>query len=73
MTRHYQKKVKLGVAGRRIKWSPVWALLKKHGTGSAKYHHVSEMTKKKRHWRKDRFGSGKLKIKPRRMNKNHLG
>ena len=73
MTRHYQKKIKLGVAGRRIKWAPVWALLKKYGTGSAKYHHVSEITKHKRHWRKDRFGSAKLRLKPRKIRKSHLG
>ena len=68
MTKHYQKKVKLAVHGRRTKWAPVWAVIRKYGIGSAKYHHVSEITKQKRHWRRV-----KLKIKPRRMKKKHLG
>ena len=68
MTRHYQKKIKLAVHGRRTKWAPVWAVIRKFGQGSAKYHHVSEITKHKRHWRRT-----KLKIKPRRMKKKHLG
>lgn len=68
MTTHYQKKVKLGVKGRRTKWAPVWAVLRKFGTGSARYHHVSEITGQRRHWRRT-----KLKIKPRKMKKKHLG
>ena len=68
MTRHYQKKIKLGVHGRRTKWAPVWALVRKHGQSGARFHHVSEITKKKRSWR-----STKLKIKPRRMRKNWVG
>jgi hypothetical protein len=31
--RAYMKKVKLAVHGRRTKWAPVWAVLKKHGKG----------------------------------------
>jgi ribosomal protein L39E len=68
MTRHYPKKIKLGKANRRTKWAPVWALIKKFGQGSAKYHHVSEITKQRRNWRRT-----KLKIKPRKMKKKHLG
>jgi ribosomal protein L39E len=68
MTKHYQKKVKLGVAGRQTKWAPIWVLLRKFGRGSARFHHVSEMTKVKRHWKKT-----KLKIKPRKTGKKHLG
>jgi ribosomal protein L39E len=66
MTRHYPKKVKLAVHGRRTKWAPVWAVLKRFGQGKKK--HPSEMTKQRRNWRRT-----KLKIKPRRMNKRHLG
>jgi ribosomal protein L39E len=68
MTRNYQKKVKLGVHGRRTKWAPIWTLLKKHGQGSARFHHVSEITKQRRSWRRT-----KLKIKPRKAKKTHLG
>jgi len=66
MTRHYPKKVKLGVHNRRTKWAPVWAVIKKFGKGKRK--HPSEMTKIRRHWRRT-----KLKIKPRIMHKKHLG
>lgn len=62
----YQKKVKLSVEGRRTKWAPVWAVLRKFGQG--KKVHMSRITKQKRHWRRT-----KLKIKPRRMKKQHLG
>ena len=68
MTKHYQKKIKLGAYERRTKWAPVWALLKKFGTGGARFHHVSEITKNRRHWRRT-----KLKIKPRKTRKRHLG
>ena len=68
MTRHYQKKIKLGVHGRRTKWAPVWAVLKKYGMGKARRVHPSQITKVRRHWRRT-----KLKIKPRRMKKKHLG
>ncbi|MCH7568527.1 MAG: hypothetical protein IIA87_03825 [Nanoarchaeota archaeon] len=66
MTKHYQKKIKLGMHGRRTKWAPVWAVVKKFGQGKRK--HPSEMTKLRRSWRRT-----KLKIKPRKMKKKHLG
>ena len=66
MTRHYPKKIKLGVANRRTKWAPFWAVVKKFGLGKRK--HPSEMTSHRRHWRRT-----KLKIKPRRQKKQHLG
>lgn len=66
MTRHFQKKIKLGVEGRRTKWAPLWAVLRKYGKG--KKVHPSEITKEKRSWRRT-----KLKIKPRKMKKKHLG
>ncbi len=66
MTTHFQKKIKLGVYERQTKWAPVWAVVKKFGKGRRK--HPSEMTKERRHWRRT-----KLKIKPRRMRKKHLG
>lgn len=66
MTKHYQKKIKLGVANRRTKWAPFWAVIRKFGVG--KRIHPSEMTKQRRNWRRT-----KLKIKPRRMAKQHLG
>jgi len=62
----YQKKIKLGVHGRRTKWAPIWAVLRKFGKG--KRVHPSEITKKRRHWRQT-----KLKIKPRKTRKTHLG
>ena len=62
----YQKKIKLGVAQRRTKWAPFWAVLRKHGKG--KRVHPSQITKHRRHWRRT-----KLKIKPRRIPKSHLG
>jgi len=66
MTRHYQKKIKLGVQTRRTKWAPFWAVLRKFGLG--KRIHPSQITKHRRSWRKT-----KLKIKPRRTPKKHLG
>ena len=66
MTRHYPKKIKLGVAERRTKWAPFWAVVKKFGIGKRK--HPSEMTAHRRQWRRT-----KLKIKPRRTPKRHLG
>lgn len=65
MTKHYQKQVKLAVHGRRTKWAPVWAVIKRYGK---KRKHPSEMTKVRRHWRRT-----KLKIKPRKLKKKHLG
>ena len=66
MTRHYPKKVKLAKATRRTKWAPFWAVLKKYGMG--KRVHPSQITKQRRHWRRT-----KLKIKPRKVRKTHLG
>jgi ribosomal protein L39E len=60
------KKVKLAVAGRRTKWAPIWAVMRRFGQG--KRIHPSQMTKQRRHWRRT-----KLKIKPRRMHKQQLG
>lgn len=66
MTHHYPKKIKLGVQTRRTKWAPFWAVLRKFGAG--KRVHPSEITKQRRHWRRT-----KLKIKPRKIRKAHLG
>lgn len=66
MTRHYPKKVKLAVQTRKAKWAPFWAVIKKYGMG--KRIHPSRITKHRRHWRRT-----KLKIKPRRQKKQHLG
>jgi ribosomal protein L39E len=66
MTRHFQKKIKLGVEERRTKWAPFWAVLRKFGMG--KKIHPSQITKHRRHWRRT-----KLKIKPRRIKKSHFG
>jgi ribosomal protein L39E len=62
----YQKKIKLAVHGRRTKWAPFWAVLKKYGMG--KRVHPSRMTSVRRSWRRN-----KLKIKPRKVRKRHLG
>ncbi|MBM3233555.1 hypothetical protein FJZ19_00500 [Candidatus Pacearchaeota archaeon] len=66
MTKHYQKKVKLGTHGKRMKWAPVWTVIKKYGQG--KRIHPSRMTRVKRSWRQT-----KLKIKPRRVHKRFIG
>jgi len=66
MTKHQQKKIKLSVFNKRTKWAPVWAVIRRFGAG--KKIHPSSMTKHRRHWRRT-----KLKIKPRRMKKQHLG
>jgi ribosomal protein L39E len=63
---HYQKKVKLSVENKRTKWAPVWAVLRKFGVG--KKVHPSEITARRRHWRRI-----KLNIKPRKIRNNHLG
>ncbi len=64
--RKTRKKILLEVHGRRTKWAPVWAVLKKYGTG--KRVHPSSMTRLRRNWRQT-----KLKIKPRKSAKTHLG
>ena len=66
MTHSYPKKVHLAVANRQTKWAPFWVVIKKFGMG--KKIHPSSITKKRRHWRRN-----KLKIKPRRQGKQHLG
>jgi len=60
------KKIKLSKKGKQTKWAPVWVVLKKFGKG--KKIHPSAITHVKRSWRRT-----KLKIKPRKMNKTHLG
>lgn len=60
------KKSKLVVKGRQTKWAPVWAVMKKYGTG--KRIHPSAMTAYKRNWRRT-----KLHIKPRRIRKSYMG
>tara|TARA_Y100000310_G_C20175242_1_gene575532 strand:- start:45 stop:254 length:210 start_codon:yes stop_codon:yes gene_type:complete len=62
----YQKKIKLGTANKKTRWAPFWVVLKKLGPG--KKAHPSAVTHVRRHWRRT-----KLKIKPRRAAKKHLG
>ena len=64
--KRYQRKVKLAVHSRRTKWAPFWAVIKKYGMG--KRVHPSRMTSIRRSWRRN-----KLKIKPRKLRKRHLG
>ena len=66
MVRTFQKKVKLGKQAKRTKWAPFWIIPKALGKG--KKAHPSEVTHVKRHWKRN-----KLKIKPRRRTKKHLG
>jgi ribosomal protein L39E len=60
------RKAKLMKAGRQTKWAPVWAVLKKYGTG--KRIHPSAITTHRRNWRR-----AKLNIKPKKEKKYHLG
>jgi len=62
----YQRKIKLAKHGRRTKWAPIWVVLRKFGAG--KRVHPSQVTRIRRSWRRT-----KLKIKPRRTRKSHLG
>ena len=69
MPLRYNKKSKkshLATAGKHTRWAPFWAVLRKHGKG--KRVHPSAITHVKRNWR-----YRKLKLKPRRDNKNYLG
>jgi len=66
MTKSQPKKIKLAVHNRRTKWAPIWAVIKKFGTG--KKVHPSSITKHRRHWRRT-----KLRIKPRIARKQQLG
>lgn len=60
------KKRYLDRAQRQTKWAPFWTVLKKYGKG--KKVHPSKITHVKRAWQRT-----KLKIKPRKMAKKHLG
>ena len=60
-----QKKARLAKQGRRTKWAPVWAVLKKFGIG--KRIGSPAMTRHRRSWRRT-----KLHIKPRKIKKSHL-
>jgi len=62
----YQKKIKLSKANKKTRWAPVWVILKKLGTG--KRMHPSAVTHMRRSWKRT-----KLKIKPRKVRKRHLG
>ncbi len=64
--RQRQKKIKLGKAGNQTKWAPFWSVVRKYGQG--KRVHPSSMTRVRRNWR-----INKLKIKPRKIRKRHLG
>lgn len=64
--RKQQKKIKLSKQNKRTRWSPVWVVLKKLGAG--KRVHPSSVTYVRRNWRRT-----KLKIKPRKQRKQHLG
>jgi len=66
MAQEYHKKIVLGVHTRRTMWAPSWAVVRRFGKG--KRVHPSAMTKIRRNWRRT-----KLKIKPRRTSKKHLG
>jgi hypothetical protein len=60
------KKVKLSKFARRTKWAPFWTVIKKYGPG--KKVHPSAMTRTRRAWTRS-----KLKIKPRRIQKQQIG
>jgi len=60
------KKRHLEKAKKHTKWAPFWAVLRKFGKG--KRVHPSAITHIKRSWSRR-----KLKIKPRRLRKAHLG
>lgn len=64
--RLHQKKIKLTKHGRRTKWAPFWAVVKKYGKG--KRVHPSYMTRVKRNWRRT-----KLRVKPYTDRRRHLG
>ena len=64
--RKQQRKIKLSKANKKTRWAPVGSVLKKFGAG--KRVHPSSITSTRRNWRRT-----KLKIKPRRQRKPHLG
>jgi ribosomal protein L39E len=61
-----RKKIQLASANKLTRWAPVWVVIKKFGQG--KRIHPSATTHQRRNWR-----ITKLKIKPRRVQKRHLG
>lgn len=61
-----KKKSTLAVKARQTRWAPVWVVLKKFGAG--KRIHPSATTAVKRSWRRT-----KLKLKPKKMRKSHMG
>ena len=61
-----QKKIKLSKQNKRTKWAPFWVVLRKFGKG--KRVHPSSTTRLRRNWRQT-----KLKIKPRKAHRHHLG
>jgi len=63
--RENQRKIKYAKHGRRTKWAPFWAVVKKYGKG--KRVHPSFMTRIKRNWRRN-----KLRIKPVTMRKRQF-
>ena len=64
--RDHQRKIKFSKQARRTKWAPFWTVIKKYGKG--KRVHPSNMTRVKRNWRRT-----KLRIKPFRQRRQHLG
>ncbi len=66
MTASNHKKIVLAGHMRRTKWAPVWAVVRKFGKG--KRVHPSAITAVRRNWRRS-----KIKVKPRRTGKKHLG
>jgi len=64
--KNFEKKKKLGAKSRQTKWAPFWVVVKKYGAG--KKIHPSATTAVKRSWKRT-----KLKIKPRKMRKSHMG
>jgi hypothetical protein len=61
-----RRKIKYTVHGRRTKWAPFWAVIKKYGKG--KRVHPSFMTRLRRSWRRT-----KLHVKPYRDRKRQFG
>lgn len=61
-----RRKIKYAKHGRRTKWAPFWTVIKKYGKG--KRVHPSVMTRVRRNWRRT-----KLRIKPFRARRQHLG
>lgn len=60
------KKERLAVKGRQTKWAPIWAVLRKFGTG--KRVHPSALTRHRRSWKRT-----KLHMKPGIRRKSHFG